>query len=557
MKKLLSLIRVGLRVNFGLSVLRQRVLKEKKDIWLVFVVVLGFSGLLPLGMVYTDMVKMAYELLAPAGQQHLIVLFAILTGQFFVLIFGLYYVVSTFYFSNDLEILIPLPLAPFQVMLAKFAVVLVNEYLSLIPLVLPVFIYFGILSKAGPGYWVQSALVYLLIPVIPLAAVSMLVVGMMRVVNLSRKKDLMIVVGTLFLIAVAVGAQTMVGRAAGSKDVEAAIRMLASPDGLVNRAGAGFPPSIWATKAIAGGFSGSGLFHLLVLAAVSLLLFYAVLIISEKLFYRGLIGISEKTLRKRSLSEATMSRMIPARGSPLRAILAREFRIMNRTPIFLLNGIGAVVLVPALLLVMSRAGGKEAVSLANVMQSNSPHWVVLGAACFLTVCACLNGTAPSTFSREGSLFWMSKVIPVSPRIQVIAKFLHSYSVALLGIAAALVALILSFRPNTEACAAALLLALVASFALTAISMMIDLARPLLDWTNPQKAIKQNLNVLFAALIQIAIIVLLGFFCRALINTGMRMTWLVAILLGILALLSAFAFTLLLRFADRRYVEIEF
>lgn len=556
MKKLLSLIRVGLRVNFGLSVLRQRVFKEKKDIWLVFVIVLGFGSLVPLGMVYLDTLKKAYELLVPVGQQHLILLFGILAGQLFVLIFGLYYVVSTFYFSNDLEILIPLPLEPFQVMLSKFAVVLVNEYLSLIPLVLPVFIYFGVLSKAGPGYWVQSALVYLLIPVIPLTAVSMLVVGMMRVINLSRKKDLLIIVGTLFLMAVVFGAQTMMGRAAGSKDIEATIRMLASPDGLVNRAGAGFPPSIWATKAIAGGLSGSGLFHLMVLAGVSLLLLYAVLMVSEKLFYRGLIGIGETTARKRSLSEETVSRMIPSRGSPFKAILAREFRIMNRTPIFLLNGIGAVVLLPALLLFVSHTGGKGDASLLNVIQSSNPQWVVLGAACFLTVCACLNGTSSSTFSREGSLFWMSKVIPVSPRIQVVAKFAHSYSVALLGAAAASIVLIVSFRPKADVCAEALLLALVASFALTAISMMVDLARPLLDWTNPQKAIKQNLNVLFAMLIEIAIIILLGFFSRALIKTGMRMMWLVGILLGVLVLLSASAFTLLLRFADRRYIEIE-
>ena len=41
------------------------------------------------------------------------------------------------------------------------------------------------------------------------------------------------------------------------------------------------------------------------------------------------------------------------------------------------------------------------------------------------------------------------------------------------------------------------LALVAAVLLTAVGMIIDLARPLLDWTNPQKAIKQNLNVLLA------------------------------------------------------------
>ena len=47
------------------------------------------------------------------------------------------------------------------------------------------------------------------------------------------------------------------------------------------------------------------------------------------------------------------------------------------------------------------------------------------------------------------------------------------------------------------CLVAALLALTAGVGLTAVGMIIDLARPLLDWINPMKAIKQNLNVLIA------------------------------------------------------------
>jgi len=90
----------------------------------------------------------------------------ILAGQLFVIIFGLYYVLSALYFSRDVEILVPLPLEPLQVMLSKFAVILVNEYLTLVPLVLPLFIYYGILANAGPGYWRNALAVYLLLPVI-------------------------------------------------------------------------------------------------------------------------------------------------------------------------------------------------------------------------------------------------------------------------------------------------------------------------------------------------------------------------------------------------------
>lgn len=269
MRKLLSLIRVGLSANFGFSVLRYRVFQEKKDIWLIPVFVLAFCSLLPLLFLYLKLVKTAYGVLSPLGQQSLIPMFAIMVGQVFVLVFGLYFVVAAFYFSRDLEILIPLPLKPLQVLLSKFIVILVNEHLTLLPLVVPVLVYFGILAGAGPGYWIQALIVYALLPVIPLAIVSVFVIGMMRVVNLSRKKDLLVIVGSLLMIPVALGLQLAIGRSATSANMERTIRMLASPDGLLNRLGAAFPPSIWATKAVAGGFSASGVANLLLLAGVS------------------------------------------------------------------------------------------------------------------------------------------------------------------------------------------------------------------------------------------------------------------------------------------------
>jgi ABC-2 type transport system permease protein len=160
---------------------------------------------------------------------------------------------------------------------------------------------------------------------------------------------------------------------------------------------------------------------------------------------------------------------------------------------------------------------------------------------------------------------MSKIIPVSPQKQVVAKFIHSYLVALLGIAFASAMMVggsilrvvfLSFRLNATTWAAALTLSLVASFALTAIGMCIDLARPLLDWTNPQKAIKQNLNVLFATLVDVGTIALLGWLSSALVRRGLGTIAIVVILLTVLMLLSLAVFWLLLRFALNRYVEIE-
>lgn len=559
MSRLVSLIRVGLRSNFGLSVALHRLFVEKKDRWYVPIFGLAALGILPTLYGYILLIKSLYGFLQPIGQERALLTYGILLGQFLVLLFGFYYVISAFYFSRDLEMLVPLPFRPVEVMLSKFAVILVNEYLTMMPLVLPVLITYGILSKARPSYWAGTVVVYALLPVIPLAVVSILVVGMMRLVNLSRKKDVMIVIGSVIMIVAAMALQFMIGRSAGRRmGSEAVAGFFTSPNSLLSRIGAGFPPSVWATKALAEGGAPAGRTSLFVFAVVSILLFWGILIAADKLFYRGLIGLGEVSGRKKALSRMEISRRVSSGRRPIQAIFEREWRIMNRTPIFLLNGVLAAVIIPLVFVIMAKmgSGGGDATALLRFLTSSTSVYVILGAAGFMVVSGCLNGTASSAFSREGGQFWMSKVIPVTPREQVLAKFAHSYLIALLGFAAAATVLVFVLRIGAAACLVAALLALMAGIALTAVGMIIDLARPLLDWINPMKAIKQNLNVLIAFFADMGILAVVWGITTLLVKAGVGGASLIAAVFAVLVVISALFFRFLMVFADKRYREIE-
>jgi ABC-2 type transport system permease protein len=257
------------------------------------------------------------------------------------------------------------------------------------------------------------------------------------------------------------------------------------------------------------------------------------------------------------MSRVDMSRKIASGRRPVRAIFLREWRIMNRTPIFLLNGILTVILVPVIF-VMAKVGskGSDVSSLFSLISSRNALVTILVSAAFMTISGSLNGTAPSAFSREGSQFWMSKVIPVSAREQLAAKFLHSYIIGLLGIAAASLVLIWQFRLKAATLVPALILALAATFVLTVIGLAIDLARPLLDWTNPQKAIKQNLNVLVAFLSDLGFLAIFGFIAVKLKNLGLSQGATLTILGLLLVIIALAAWLFLVRFARKRYAFIE-
>jgi ABC-2 type transport system permease protein len=563
-----TVVRAGLRSNFGLATLKYRLFKEKKDRWLVPLVGVALLGVVPMFYGLVLLVHNVYLVLRPMGQERALLSFGILAGQLLVLLFGIYYVIAAFYFARDLELLIPLPLRPGEVMASKFAVVVINEYLTVAAVVLPVVITLGVVSRAGAGYWVNAVLVYLALPVIPLALVSLAVVALMRVINVSRKKDALILVGSLVLIGVSVAVQVGLGRSAGGHGqgaggVQATAESLAafftSPNSLLNRVGAFFPPSIWATRAVAGGFGGEGLAYLALFLGVSIGLFVAMVALAEKLFYRGVIGLGETTGKKRRLSRDEMSRRVSSGRRAFAAVFGREWKIMNRTPIFLLNGVLVSVLLPALFVLMASVdtggGGGDTMSLLKMLMESNPLIVILGAALFMTICGSINGTASSTFSREGAQFWISQVIPVAPREQAVAKFAHSYLVATLGVVTSAVVAGVFLHVKAAHLAVGSGLALVAGVFLTAVGMIIDLARPLLDWTNPQKAIKQNLNVLLALLADAGILTAVFFGVKALIKAKLAPNAVLGIVFLGLAALSAAGYVALLRFADKRYPEI--
>ena len=563
----LTVVRAGLRSNFGLAVLKYRLLKEKKDLWLVPIIGISVLGVVPMFYGVVLVLKNVYGILQPMGQERALLSLGFLAGQLLILLFGVYYVIAAFYFSRDLELLIPLPLRPSEVMASKFAVIVINEYLTVAAVVLPIVLTYGVLAKGGPGYWVNTALVYLALPVIPLAVVSLLVVAMMRFINVSRKKDALILVGSIVLLVLAFGLQIVMGRSAGSGGPDTSTAAVAafftSPNSLLNRIGAFFPPSIWAAKAVTGGFNGKALANLALLWGSSILLFAAMVVLAEQLFYRGLVGLGEATGKKRRLTHAEMSRRMSSGRRAKAAVFWREWKIMNRTPIFLLNGTLVVVLLPAIFVIMamtnhgSGGGGQgDATALLKAMASANPLIVILATALFMTVCGSINGTASSTFSREGAQFWISKAIPVAPREQAAAKFLHSYLVSVLGVVAAGVVGAVVLHLGVAHLSVAAGIALLAGVLLTVVGMAIDLARPLLDWANPQKAIKQNLNVLLGMLADIGILTGLYFGVKALIGAKFGTNAVLGIVFAGLVVLSTAGYAALLKFADRRYPEIE-
>ena len=91
------------------------------------------------------------------------------------IVFSVFSVVSVFYLSKDSEHLLPLPIAPKDIMMSKFLVSLVNEYYILVMFILPCLIGVGVGIDAGVLYYVYTIIIFLLLPVIPSVIVAFII----------------------------------------------------------------------------------------------------------------------------------------------------------------------------------------------------------------------------------------------------------------------------------------------------------------------------------------------------------------------------------------------
>ena len=108
MSPTVALVKAALNSNFGWSVVRHRLFVQKRDRWMIPLIGLAVVSVVPTLVLYVRLLGAAFDMLKSLGQEKALLTLAILAGQLIILVFGLFYLISTFYFCRDLEYLVGL-----------------------------------------------------------------------------------------------------------------------------------------------------------------------------------------------------------------------------------------------------------------------------------------------------------------------------------------------------------------------------------------------------------------------------------------------------------------
>lgn len=502
MTKFLALLKVLLLNNLGISVFRSKASKNRleylKILGLGLAIVLGIA---PAIAFYAKLLWDGYTLLIPLGQEGAIISFGIVTVSSIIFFFGIFYIINVFYLAGDTQNLLALPLRGWQVLGARFAVVLFYEYLNELPFLLPPLIIFGIRSGASPVYWLYSLFGLLLIPLLPLGLATIPTVAVLRFANLGRRKDLFKILGGISVLALAVGLQFLLQKSGPNAADPAFLQnLLTDRNGFMNLISRLFPSGKYLGLALINADKVSGLIDLLQFTGLSLLAVILAWMAGDKLYFQGLIGSSETTARRKKLTSSDYKRL--AAGSPpLLSYCIKEIRLLIRTPIYLINCVLTNLLVPVLLIIpfwLQSHTNNSPAPWEDLLTDPKGELIlmaaIIGTAMFLTAS---NSIAATSLSREGREFLISKYIPLSYQKQIQAKLLSGYVFSGLGALLLMTAASLLLPLDTGITGTILAVSLTAITPVIEAGLLIDIIHPKLDWDNEQKAVKQNVNVVWS------------------------------------------------------------
>jgi ABC-2 type transport system permease protein len=285
----------------------------------------------------------------------------------------------------------------------------------------------------------------------------------------------------------------------------------AGPDALLARIGQAYPPAFLAWKsmtvislvgplcALANLVLGLGAASLVALAL-------------GKAYAKSLLGFDEQRIKRIKATRGFIARSFRQRPA-LFSLFLRELRLMNREPVYFMNGPFIIVLMPLILVVSVLVMSQN----HNAMRDLGPFlaswktapWAMLASAAFGAFLGSSTSITCTALSRDAKALRYLKALPLNYRDFMLAKFLHGLVFAFFGALVGGLGCALAFGLGPLDATGAFFIALAFSSFACAAGLWLDTANPRLGWDSPTAALKQNPNAMIFILGVMSLIAALG------------------------------------------------
>lgn len=447
---------------------------------------------------------------------------------------------NVLYFSKDVEFLLPLPLKPINIVLAKFNVMLISEYITeIITFVVPFAVY-GYLTQASLAFYIYSILVFLFLPIIPMLISILIIVVIMRFTKFLNNKDIVQYLSVGLTIVIVIAMQFMTTSSNEVTDFMVANKMI-EINGLADVVSEYFFTVKQATIAITKVESVEAIKNLLWLGVESIVAYILVAFAVSKVYIKTAIYSTvsgQKTKKKKGNNFVQKSVGL--------TYIKKEMKILFRNPVFFLQCVLPSILFPIIFSIplyrtMTEAGTEELSALKNalteVFDNSMGIGIVLAIINFLYM---FNFISVTSISRDGENAIFMKYIPVKLHTQCKYKAIPSIvlnMVPIIYVTSVIKYLVPEIMLVTLA--EIFVLAMLCNILISYMTVLIDIIRPKLHWTSEYSVVKQNMNMLYDAIFVLFVIGTIILVCAYVDNLHVMTGILLAIAILVLVIYEIF------------------
>ena len=535
-KNIINLSKIFIKESLSnFDIIKDKKINKKSSMfWILLIIFLGVSWL-------------SYEIiynLVGVGKTEIFLNGYILFLQVLFLMQGIMVCTNIFYFSKDIENILPMPFKPYELLVAKFNTLLSMLYgtefiFGLIPLII-----YGIYANVGIIYFINLAIMLIAFPIFWALVISVIMMLIMNILKVIKNRDLMqIIVSTVLILLIIFFLNFEFKNVFENREVEKTeteqIQVLDDFNNKIIEINKYF----LIINPISGILKNNSVilnyFKIIIFNTSAFCIF---ILLGKKIYLKQLLKNSFYVKNKIS-SNIDLNRKCKKSNF---SYIKKEIKLLIKNPIFFMQCIYPIILstimcavlifgfVPKVRELFSMEEYKE--HLQNLKFDFEAVCIMLG---LTQIIGLLNYSSVTAFSREGKDAWVIKNIPISLYKQFVCKCIPQ--IILNTISSGIILGVISYQiPEIEIkyilviYGLSILMTCINSFILS----LIDLINPKINWDAEYEILKNNKNKLLQYVLIILNILFLIYFEKLLIKIKFKF----AIL--ILAVILLFIFIIL-------------
>ncbi len=427
-------------------------------------------------------------------------------------IFSFSVILNEFYFSENVENLLPLPVRPYKIVAAKFTSTFFAENVMLVGVILFSTLGFFFAEKIGLVNLLVSLIGILTIPIVPMIYCALISVIIMSFTKFIKNKESVRNIGSMFLILIVIVSILLVVNLRNF-NLDVWIENFVNGDqGFLEVLRIIFPH----INLFINSLNNASIIDMLEYILVNIAYIVVFLFVGEKLYYRGVIDLSSKNTS--GLKKAHDEYKNIKQKSKLKSYFMKEVYTLLRTPSYMINCVVINFLWPLFVyLIYVFTSNASLTDIRNLVSGNNSDNTLIIILLYVvgvsTLVPAISSIASSSFSREGKHFSFIKYIPYSYKEQIVAKFLVSFVFSFLGINVLGLILYIAFGIPFVYILSFILISLLCISIVSALGILIDSVYPKIVWDDELSALRENTNnflVMGIAIFIFTILIIAGF-----------------------------------------------